>query len=53
MTGKDGAFKLDQVPPGKYKVTAWHPYVGEVSSDVTVAGGADAKANFELTAKSK
>lgn len=51
VTGKDGAFKLDQIPPGKYKVTAWHPYVGEVSSEVTVAGGADAKADFVLTAK--
>ena len=51
ITGADGSFKLDQVPAGKYKVTAWHPYVGEVTQDVTVAGGADAKSDFTLSAK--
>ncbi|NIS38366.1 carboxypeptidase regulatory-like domain-containing protein [Candidatus Saccharibacteria bacterium] len=51
VTGTDGAFKITDIPAGKYKVTAWHPYVGEVTSEVTVAGGADAKTNFTLTAK--
>jgi len=51
ISGSDGAFKIDQIPAGKYWVTAWHPYVGEVSREVTVSGGADAKANFELVAK--
>jgi hypothetical protein len=51
VTGEDGSFKIADIPAGKYKVTAWHPYVGEVTSEVTVAGGADAKQNFTLTAK--
>lgn len=51
VTGADGAFKLTDVPAGKYKVTAWHPYVGEVTQEVTVAGGADAAQNFELAVK--
>lgn len=51
ITGADGSFKLDQVPAGKYKVVAWHPYVGEVTKDVTVSAGADAKADFELKKK--
>ena len=51
VTGADGSFKITDIPAGKYKVTAWHPYVGEVTSEVTVAGGADAKQNFTLTAK--
>ena len=50
ITGADGAFKIDGIPAGKYKVTAWHPYVGESSQDVTVGAGA-AKANFTLVAK--
>jgi len=50
ITGADGAFKIDGVPAGKYKVTAWQPYVGESSQDVTVGAGA-AKANFTLVAK--
>jgi len=50
ITGADGAFKIDGIPAGKYKVTAWQPYVGEVSQEVTVGAGA-AKADFTLTAK--
>ena len=48
VTGADGAFSLKDVPAGKYKVVAWHPYAGEVSQEVTVAGGADAKADFTI-----
>jgi peptidoglycan hydrolase-like protein with peptidoglycan-binding domain len=48
VSGADGAFKIDQVPAGKYWVTAWHPYIGEVSKEVTVTGGADARTDFEL-----
>jgi len=48
LTGQDGAFKLDQVPAGKYKVTVWHPYAGAISQEVTVGAGADANLNFEL-----
>jgi hypothetical protein len=51
VTGDDGSFKIGDIPAGKYKVTAWHPYVGEVTSEVTVGGGADAKSDFTLTAK--
>jgi hypothetical protein len=51
VTGSDGSFKLDQVPAGKYQVTAWHPYIGEMTSEVTVAAGADTASNFELKAQ--
>jgi len=50
ITGADGSFKIDGIPAGKYKVTAWQPYVGESSQEVTVAAGA-AKADFTLAAK--
>ncbi len=50
VSGKDGTFKIDGIPAGKYKVTAWHPYVGEVTKEVTVADG-EAKQDFELAAK--
>lgn len=45
------SFTLDNIPAGTYKVTAWHPYVGEMTQEVTVAEGAKINANFELTAK--
>jgi len=51
ISGADGAFKIEQIPAGKYWVTAWHPYIGEVSREVTVSGGADVKTDFELFAK--
>ncbi|MGP0566827.1 carboxypeptidase-like regulatory domain-containing protein [Nitrospina sp. 32_T5] len=51
VTGKDGAFTLDQVPAGTYKITAWHPYVGEVTKEVTVGADGTANLDFELTSK--
>jgi outer membrane biosynthesis protein TonB len=48
LSGADGAFKIDQVPAGKYWVTAWHPYIGEVSKEVTVTDGADSETDFVL-----
>jgi hypothetical protein len=50
VTGADGAFAIDGVPAGKYKVTAWQPYVGETTQEVTVGDGA-VKADFTITAK--
>ena len=49
ISGAGGAFKIDQIPAGKYWVTAWHPYLGEASKEVTVSGGADSKTDFELS----
>ena len=51
ISGADGSFKIDNIPAGKYKVTAWHPYVGEVTQEITVTGGAEAKAEYELASK--
>ncbi|CAI2719384.1 carboxypeptidase-like regulatory domain-containing protein [Nitrospina watsonii] len=51
VTGKDGTFQLDQIPAGTYQVTAWHPYVGEVTQEVTVGAGGTASVNFELVSK--
>jgi hypothetical protein len=50
ISGADGSFKIDGIPAGKYKVTAWHPYVGETTQEITVGAG-DAKADFEIAAK--
>ena len=47
ISGADGSFKIDGIPAGKYKVTAWHPYAGESSQEVTVADG-EAKADFTI-----
>ena len=43
--------EIDGVPPGTYKVKAWHPNLGLQVSEVTVEAGAAADANFAFTAK--
>ncbi len=48
VTDANGRFELNQVPAGKYKVTAWHPYAGELTHDITVSEGNETKARYEL-----
>ena len=51
ISGADGIFKIDNIPAGKYKMTAWHPYVGQVTREITVSAGADSAMNYELVTK--
>lgn len=39
ITGRDGAFALDSVPPGRYAIRAWHPRLGALVDSVTVQAG--------------
>ena len=50
LTGQDGAFTLEGLPPGKYTVTAWHERFGTQSQEVTVGGGKPATADFVMKA---
>jgi len=36
VTGKDGSFKLGNVPPGKYVIEAFHRKGGKVTKEITV-----------------
>lgn len=38
-TGDGGAFALADVPPGRYRLVAWHERLGRVEQPVTVAPG--------------
>jgi plastocyanin len=51
VTDEKGMFKLTDVPPGEYELKLWHETLGEKTQKVTVGGGAEATANFELAAK--
>jgi len=47
-TKKDGAFIIDQLPPGTYKVTAWHPHMKVIEKEVTVPANGNVSLNFEF-----
>lgn len=48
VTDTNGAFKLENVPPGKHKVEVIHPVLGRQSKEVEVKAGQDTKVAFEL-----
>ncbi|MHC4493011.1 MAG: carboxypeptidase regulatory-like domain-containing protein, partial [Planctomycetota bacterium] len=48
VTGADGGFKLDSVPPGTYQLEAWHETLGKAEQTVTVAKGKSAQVKFRF-----
>jgi hypothetical protein len=49
---KDGGdFKLPNLPPGKYTITAWHESYGTQTADVTITGNETKEVNFTFKAK--
>jgi hypothetical protein len=51
VTGEDGSFRLPDLPPGKYTVTAWQEAYGTQTQDITISGGETQTVNFVFTAK--
>ena len=51
LSGKDGAFKISNVPAGKYTLKASHRKAGTVTQEIEVKAGEPAKADFVLEAK--
>jgi hypothetical protein len=49
-TSAAGAFSIDAVPPGKYRVRAWHPALGYADDSVTIAAGQQANIAFRIRA---
>jgi plastocyanin len=50
VSGTDGTFSIEGVPPGNYVVEVWHEQLGTKEMNVTVAEKATAEANFSFTA---
>jgi hypothetical protein len=46
-----GEFKLPDLPPGKYTITAWHEDYGTQTADVTITGNESKDVNFTFKAK--
>jgi plastocyanin len=49
VTGKDGSFVINDVPPGAYTVGVWHPKLKGAPAKVTVEAGKPATVDFTLT----
>lgn len=48
VSAKDGAFTLKGLPPGKYKVTAWHPHFKPASRTMRVKDNDKPVVNFDF-----
>ena len=51
VTDEKGAFKLENVPPGKHTLEVWHETLGKATKEVEVKAGAETKVAFELAKK--
>jgi plastocyanin len=51
VSGKDGTFRIANVPPGKYKIQAAHRKAGTVTQEVEVKDSEPAKVDFTLEVK--
>ncbi len=49
MTGTDGAFTIDEIPPGEYKVIVWQEHVGQREETVTVEAGETTRLDIDLS----
>ena len=47
-TKRGGEFTIDKLPPGTYKVSAWHPHLKIIEKEVTVPANGSVVLNFEF-----
>jgi plastocyanin len=50
ITGVDGQFTFDNLPPGQYKLQVWHERLGTVPASVTVGNQQPARITVEMKA---
>ncbi len=48
VTDENGEFTISEVPPGRYKIQAWHEVLGTQEKEVTVQAGKAASVRFEI-----
>jgi plastocyanin len=50
-TDENGNYKIENVPPGKYRLKAWHERLPADEREITVPADGEVKADFVLTIK--
>jgi plastocyanin len=53
VSGDDGTFKIDNIPPGSYTIEAWHEKYGPKTVEVKVEAGKAATVNFKYDGTEK
>ncbi len=51
VVGDDGSFTIDNIPPGKYTIKAWHGKLREKKGKVDISAGGTTTINFEFKGK--
>jgi hypothetical protein len=49
IVGSEGTYEIDQVPPGKYDLIAWHPILGIQEKEIEVGATGEVTVNFEYS----
>lgn len=51
VTGEDGTYVINDIPPGTYTLTAWHEKLGKKQVQVTVGAAKRQRVDFTFSAK--
>lgn len=49
ITGEDGEFRIESVPPGRFTIEAWHEKLGTLTESVLVSTGAQSNITFTFS----
>lgn len=48
VSGLNGSYRIEGLPPGNYKIFAWHEHLGEQSFDITISPGETRRLDFSF-----
>jgi hypothetical protein len=48
ITDEEGNFSIKDIPPGTYKVIAWHPFIPNQTGTIAIESGSQSTLNFEF-----
>jgi len=53
VTDLYGAYEIDDIPPGTYKLRLWHELLGTQEKEVRIEAGRELQVNFDMNAEGK